>query len=132
MKPSKKMVGKVIKTGGLNVWPHEQLMADILAAAGHVVEFLPPATTDGTQTPDVLIDGLKWEMKSPRASNLKTVERNLKRARWQSSRIVFASHRMKQVPDRAIERELHQRVKSVKGITSLKFINRHGNIIDIL
>ena len=32
MVSSKKSVGKVIKIGGLNVWPHEQDMADILAA----------------------------------------------------------------------------------------------------
>jgi len=42
-----KQRGKVIKAGGLNVWPHEQLMADILADAGYVVEFLPTTNREG-------------------------------------------------------------------------------------
>ena len=126
-----KKVGKVIKTSGLNVWPHEQIMADILAEAGHTVEFVKPVDKKGNHTPDILLDGKKWEMKSPRASNIKAVERNLKTAKWQSDKIVFASRRMKGIPDKAIERELYCRIKEINKITQIKFINRHRKIIDI-
>ena len=81
-KTNKKRPGKIIKLGGLNVWPHEQAMADILASAGHTVEFIPVNNRKNEHTADCLIDSEKWEMKAPRAGNLKTVERNLKRARW--------------------------------------------------
>lgn len=69
-----KHVGKVIKSAGLNVWPHEQYMADKLADAGHIVEFLQPSNAKYQSTPDVMIDGERWEMKSPRASNIKAIE----------------------------------------------------------
>ncbi|MBP9667642.1 hypothetical protein KBD87_02445 [Candidatus Saccharibacteria bacterium] len=68
-----KQIGKVIKIAGLNVWPHEQCMADHLANAGHVVEFIRPSATKYQSTPDILIDGEWWEMKSPRASSLKAI-----------------------------------------------------------
>jgi hypothetical protein len=127
----RKPIGKVIKTAGLNIWPHEQTMADTLALNGHVVEFIPPKNRKGEYTTDSLIDGVKWEMKSPRASSLKTVERNLKIAKWQSNKIVFASRRMKGVPDIAIERELRQCITKIADIDHIKFINRHGHILDI-
>ncbi len=127
----KKPVGKVIKLGGLNVWPHEQEMADILAEAGHTVEFIEPTNKKGEHTPDALIDGDKWEFKSPRASSIKAVERNLKVGRWQASRVVFYSRRMKGLPDRAIEREIRRRIPEIGGLEQVKFINRHRQIVDI-
>ncbi len=127
----KKPVGKVIKLGGLNVWPHEQVMADILATVGHTVEFLRPANREGDYTPDALIDGEKWEFKAPKGAKIDAIERNLKRGSRQSERIVLSSHRMKKIPDRAIERELTKQLQKSKRISAIKFINRHKKIIDI-
>lgn len=126
-----KRVGKVIKIAGLNVWPHEQYMADQLANAGYTVEFIKPSNTKYQSTPDVYIDGEKWEMKSPRASSLKAVERNLKLGSWQSSKIVFTARRMKNIPDKAVQRELTKKLAELSKITVIKFITRHGDIIDI-
>ncbi|MCL2451984.1 hypothetical protein FWD20_03945 [Candidatus Saccharibacteria bacterium] len=126
-----KKVGKVIKFGGLNVWPHESIMADILADAGHIVEFIPPKNKRGEYTPDVFIDGVPWEIKSPRSNKLSAVQRNLNRGKRQSSRIVFTSKRIKRIPDKAIQRELLTQLNINKEIVEIKFINRRGEIIDI-
>lgn len=126
-----KHIGKVIKIAGLNVWPHEQHMADQLANAGYTVEFIKPSNAKYQVTPDVLINGEKWEMKSPRASSLKAVERNLKLGSWQSSKIVFTARRMKGIPDKAIQRELSKKLAGLPKISAIKFITRHGEIIDI-
>jgi hypothetical protein len=126
-----KKIGKYIVPNGANVWPHEELTAKALIKYGHVVEFIVASGRKGENTPDVLIDGEKWEMKAPRGSTLKSVERNLKRGRWQSSKIVFDSRRMKKVPDKAIERELRQRIKEIPDVEQIKFVNRHSKIIDI-
>ena len=123
-------MGKVIKFSGLNVWPHEMWEADILAAHGHIVEFIPISNNEYETTPDVLIDGEKWEIKSPQGS-LKSVERNLKKARWQSDSILFVSKRMKQIPDKAIERELRKWSNEINNIRRVKFINRRSKIVDI-
>ena len=126
-----KQIGKVIKLAGLNVWPHEQYMADHLANAGHVVEFIRPSDTKYQSTPDVLIDGVRREMKSPRASSLKAVRRNLKLGGWQSSKIIFTARRMKGIPDKAVQRELSSQLADLPKIVAIKFINRHGEIVDI-
>ncbi len=126
-----KNVGKIIIPDGVDVWPHELESAKVLIRYGHIVEFLKAIDQKGKQTADCLIDGSTWEMKAPKASNIKSVERNLKRGKWQSCRIVFDSRRMKYVPDKAIERELRKRFAEIKEIEKIKFINRHGQVIDI-
>lgn len=124
-------MGKIIIPDGVSVWPHELESAKVLIRYGHIVEFLKAINRKGEQTADCLVDGIAWEMKAPKASSLKAVERNLKRGKWQSCRIVFDSRRMKYVPDKAIERELRKRFAEIKEIKKIKFINRHGQVIDI-
>lgn len=124
-----KKAGKIIIPDGVNVWPHELESAKALIRYGYTVEFLKAVDKKGKQTADCLIDGITWEMKAPKASSLKAVERNLKRGKWQSCRIVFDSRRMKYIPDKAIERELRRRFAEIKEIKQIKFINRHSQVM---
>jgi hypothetical protein len=126
-----KQLGKYIVPVGANVWRHEELTAKALIQYGHVVEFIVESKRKGENTADCYIDGEKREMKAPKGGTLKSVERNLKRGRWQSDKIVFDSRRMKKVPDKAIERELRQRIKEISNLSRIKFVNRHGKIVDI-
>ena len=123
--------GKIIIPNGVDVWPHELESAKVLIRYGHTIEFLKAIDQKGKQTADCLIDGITWEMKAPKASSLKAVERNLKRGKWQSCRIIFDSRKMKYVPDKAIKRELRKRFAEISEIEKIKFINRHGQMLDI-
>lgn len=115
----------------LNVWPHEKATAKALADAGYYVEFRAPSSRKGAKSPDCFLNGVLWEMKSPRASSLKAVERNLKRGKWQSDRIIFDSRRMKGVPDAAIERELRARFDDIPEIKAIIFVGRGEKMVDI-
>ena len=68
---------------------------------------------------------------SPTAGNLKAVERNLKRGRWQSENIIFDSRRMKKLPNAPIEREVRKQAFAVPRIKRLRYVNKRGQIIDI-
>ena len=63
-------------------------------------------------------------MKAPKASNMKVVEKNLRKATDQSPYVIFDSRRMKGIPDHAIERELRVcaagRVKALNRLNALK------------
>lgn len=77
------------------------------------------------------MDGERWEMKAPKASSARAVERNLHRALRQSPRIVFDCRRMKNLPDAVIERELRKRSLELKTLKRLLFVNHQGAVIDI-
>ena len=126
-----KRQGKIIIGQGVNVWPHELKTAQSFAAVGKDVEFIRRSEEQRVTSADVVIDGLVWEMKAPTADNLKAVERNLKRGRWQSENIIFDCRRMKRVPDAAIEREVRKQAFAVPRVKRLRYVNKHGQIIDI-
>ncbi len=123
--------GKIIIGQGINVWPHELKTSQAFAAIGKDVEFVRRNEGERMTSADAIIDGLIWEMKAPTADNLKAIERNLKRGRWQSENIIFDCRRMKKVPDAAIEREVRKQAFAIPRIKRLRYVNKHGQVIDI-
>ena len=95
--------------------PHELETARVLANYGHMVEFIQPDNRKNSKTPDVRLDDVLYELKSP-TGKMDSIERNLKRAVRQSGNIVFDCRRMKIVDDDAIERTLAKKFKMQKQI----------------
>lgn len=123
--------GSITIPADTSPWDHELKAAHVLAQYGYRVEFIPENTRHKAKTADILINGISYEIKSPVASKLSAVERNLKRAYHQSMNIVFDSRRMKYLPDASIQRELVKQLRLTKNIKHLLFINRKREIVDI-
>ena len=119
--------GSVTIPGGVHPWPHETRVARILADAGHCVEFILEANI--TKSADFMIDGIAYELKSPKGARMTSVERNLKRASKQSKNIVFDSSRMSNVRDDSIVRYLKRKLQEQKTIKIIIFISKNDNII---
>ncbi len=120
----------VFKPAGRRVWPHEDRAARILAEAGHYVEFLPERNVS---SPDILLDGIEYELKSPRSSNSNSMEHLIKDALYKKHcpNIVFDSLRLKDARDDKICNFLISQAKTRKRIKNLLFINKSKKIIDI-
>ena len=121
--------GRVVTPADANPWPHEQKVAKILALAGHYVEFIPETNL---KTPDIHLDNTIYEIKSPITDNPKKIIRNVKRALEKSPNVIIDSSRAKGLKDDAIQRALKNKVKDLPGLKSLLFINKRGQIIDII
>ena len=120
--------GHVIIPAGRRPWPHELRVADILAMAGHVVEFIPESNT---KTADIYLDGVEYEIKSPFTNKTDKIERNIKRGLKQSKNIIFDSSRIVQLRDDNLRRFLVNKARTQKQIGKLILITKHGQIIDI-
>ncbi len=105
--------------------------ARAVADAGYNVEFTHRTWGNRVTSPDVIINGVIWEMKSPQASDNKAIERNLRKACKRSPNIIFDSQRMKGASDAEIEKRLRSIYPHIKAIRRLWFINRDREIIDI-
>ena len=123
-----KQRGKIIIPAGRNPWPHELRIANILAMAGHNIEFLPESNIS---TADILLDGVEYEMKSPFTNKPDKLERNIKRGLKQSKNIIFDSSRIKDMRDYNLRRFLVRKAKEQKQIGELIFITKRGKIIDV-
>lgn len=121
--------GKIVIPANASPWPHELRVAKILALAGHAVEFIPER---GVGTADIFLDGVEYEIKSPKTSNTNTLEHRLKDAvRNQSCNIIFDSARLKGMTDHNLQNWLIGRCKTQPQIKKMLFINKRGQIIDI-
>lgn len=129
MTNTNKQKGRVITPADANPWPHEQRVAKILALAGHSVEFIPEANL---KTPDIYLDGTMYEIKSPITDNPKKIIRNVKRALEKCPNVIIDSSRVKGLRDDAIQRTLKNKVKDLPGLKKLLFINKRGQIVDII
>lgn len=127
----KKPIGCIKIPGDVDVWPHEYRTAVALSRAGFNVTFIKRSDEDREKTPDVLIDGQRWEMKAPKASNTRAIDRNLRRALRQSRRVIIDSRRMKNLPDAVVERELRKHARDMRSIERLMLVNHRGEVIDI-
>lgn len=129
---SKNKIGKIILSPNINVWAHELDTAKALAKAGFVVDFQKNTNKDFVKSFDILMDGMGWEIKSPRSSRLRAIESNLKKACRQSANIVFDSKRMSNLPDASIKKELIKQAKLAKSIKNLLLVNRRREVVDII
>ncbi len=123
--------GKVIIPAGVTPWDHELKTAQALAQCGYIVEFVAVSNSHKAKTADVVIDGVLYEIKSPKTDKLSAVERNLKRATKQSSNVIIDSRRMSKLHDATIQKFLVQKLKQQKTIKKILFVNRKHNVIDI-
>ena len=121
--------GRVVTPADANPWPHEQKVAKILALAGHYVEFIPETNL---KTPDIYLDNTIYEIKSPITDNPKKIIRNVKRALEKSPNVIIDSSRVKGLSDEAIQRTLKNKAKDLLKLRNLLFINKRGQIIDII
>ncbi len=91
----KKTVG-IIDISALLTPPekHELLTAQYFANLGKDVVFLRPSSIPGVYRPDILMDGIEWEIKAPTGNGKKTIERNMHKAAKQSACIIFDLRRI--------------------------------------
>lgn len=125
-----KCVGKIIIPAGRKPWPHELRVAEILASAGHQVEFLPEAIT---KTADILLDGVEFEIKSPITSSINSLEHILKRGLRQSKNLIFDASRMRDGSGAVkLKRFLASQIKNKTQAKRLIIISKRGQIVDML
>lgn len=113
---------------GRRLWPHELRVAKVLAMAGHTVEFLEESNL---HTADILLDGVEFEIKSPKSASANSLEHLLKKALKQSPNIIIDTSRMKNSRDDNVRKFLTSQVKSRRQIKKLIMITKQGRIIDI-
>jgi hypothetical protein len=89
----KKRQGKIIPNGVL-LRTHEFNTVVFLTECGFDVEFIPPKQAQGSKTPDIKMNGLKWEMKSPTKNGKHTLDRAMKAGLKQSDNLIFDLRRI--------------------------------------
>ncbi|MBR3332529.1 hypothetical protein IKG28_02815 [Candidatus Saccharibacteria bacterium] len=82
------------------------------------------------KTPDLKINGIEWELKSPQGDSAKTIENILKKATKQSKNIILDFSRIKMNGNQALSRTKYYLHNNKHGIKKLIIITKNHKVID--
>ena len=130
--PRKKnpQIGRIIMPPGMKPRPedHEIYVAGVLAVYFKAdVEFIPRSNQ---RTPDFLIQGKVWELKSPTGTGKNNIQHQLQEAHGQSDNVVLGASRSKMHPEEIRRRTEHQ-FKIIKSVKRLIFVPKDGEPLEI-
>ena len=80
--------GRIIPNG-VSLEKHEYETVLFLTSAGYTIELIRPSHVPGVRTPDIIMEKVKWEMKSPKGKSKTTIEHAFQLAAKQSENIIF-------------------------------------------
>ena len=128
-KVGKSMSGK-IDISKLNTPPekHELDTAKYFAELGYDIEFIRPSNIPEIHTPDILMDGIEWEIKCPKGKGKRTIENCFRQAVLQSDCIIFDLRKSNRAEEKIIK-ELERRFDQKRGVKRLLVIKRNGSLI---
>ncbi len=107
---------------GIVLEKHEQATIKILADNGYDVTLIRPSTTQGQKTPDIVVDGLLWEMKSPEGKGKWTIKNIMQKASHQCENIIIDLCRLNRFPQKKYVEEVKMRFELMKLFRRLKII----------
>ena len=111
--------------------PHEVDAAMILARHFRcVVEFLVPIDDYKRKTPDIVMFGVLWEMKSPTGVSKSTIENQFRRASKQARSIIIDTRRTT-IDDSEIEKSVIRETKKHSSIKKVIFINKFEKVVEM-
>lgn len=122
----------IIDISDLNVPPerHELEAAKILAEKEGRIKFICPSNIKGNHTPDFLMQGRAWELKTPTGKGKTMIKNLFHAAAKQSDSIIFDIRYTKLNEEeciKSIKKENNIRTKKRK----IKIITKNGEIIDL-
>jgi hypothetical protein len=111
--------------------PHEIQTALFLKKQGKDVKFLAPKNLDHVKTPDIAMDGLKWEIKAPVSNGRRVIEHALRSAAKQSPNVIIDLRRCKMTDERALRQIKHEAEKRKTTLKRLIIVSKSQKIVDI-
>ena len=118
-----------ITPNGVVLKTHENATAVFLTEQGFDVDLIPTSNIEGVHTPDIKLNGLKWEMKAPVGEGNQLMKNTIQKAIRQSSNIIVDLRHTKRHQTKCL-RELEREFRKSKKIKRLKIITKSGKTID--
>lgn len=130
--------GRVISMKKGNITPngvvlekHEYKTVLLFTEIGKDVELIPRSKISGVHTPDVKIDGIKWEIKSPIGKGKYLMANTIQKAVKQSRNVIIDLRRTKRHQTKCIN-ELKREFECSNSLRRLKVISKNGRILDFV
>ncbi len=116
-----------------NAYLHEHEYATILylTECGYDVEVILPSSEKGEKSPDIMMNGLIWEMKSPVGKGKWVIKNIMQKASHQSENVIMDLRRLKHFPQGKYIKEVEYRFETISRLKKLIIISKEQKIIEI-
>ena len=123
---------EILFEDGAEPEPHEIQTALFLRKSGKKVVFLAPQNKPGIKTPDIAMDGLRWEIKSPVSAGARSIEHAFRAAIKQSGNILFDLRRSK-ASDQVNLAKINRQIRLIKGkeLRRVLVITKDQQLLDL-
>ena len=120
--------GKIIPNGVI-LEKHEYKTVLFFTEMGINVELIPKSERKGVHAPDVIMDELKWEIKSPKGEGKYLMQNTIQKAVKQSKNVIVDLRRTKRSQERCLK-ELEKEFNNSRSLRRLKIITKSRRILD--
>ena len=120
--------GKIIPNGVI-LEKHEYRTILLFTEIGIDIELIPKSERKGIHTPDIVMNGLKWEIKSPKGEGKYLMQNTIQKAVKQSRNVIVDLKRTKRSQGRCLQ-ELKNEFDKSKSLQRLKIITKSNKILD--
>ena len=102
--------------------------AKYFAELGKDITFIRPSSIPHQHRPDIVMDGIEWEIKCPEGQGKRTIENNIRSAERQSHYIIVDLRRIK-LPEKRCLSEIENNFNTKPGIKRILVITKELKLI---
>ena len=118
-----------ITPNGVSLEKHENETVVFFTELGCDVELIPPSNSPKAKTPDFMMGGIAWEMKSPHGKSKASLEHIFRKAARQSENIIIDLSHSKMREDSAIK-EIERCFNQASSCRKLKIILKSRRLLE--
>lgn len=117
-----------ITPNGVVLETHENATVVFMTEQGYDVELIPPVQRKGARTPDIRMNDLEWEMKTPKSNGKYTIEHAFRSALKQSPNVIF-DVRWSKMPQKKCIAEIERRFTDFKKVQRVLIITKSKKLL---
>ena len=121
----------ILKTNGVHLEDHEYQSIKVLLEKGFNIELIPTSQIKGMRTPDISIEGILWEIKSPTGNSKNTIKHTVQNAAHQASNIIVDLRRCGLPEEQAIK-ELKFHFDLSRRLKRMMIIRKSEEVLDYI
>lgn len=118
-----------LTVNGVVLEKHEMKTVAFLLSLGFSIELIPKSNQHGVHTPDIMMQGLAWEMKAPIGEGNYLIANTIQKAVKQSKNIIIDLRRTKRHQTKCL-REIEKEFKFSHHINRIKIITKNNRMVD--
>ena len=122
-----------IDVSQLNTPPekHEFETAKFFSSQGKNISFIRPSSIPNTPRPDIVMDGVEWDIKCPEGNSKRTIESNIRNAIMQSHYIIIDLRWIKLTESQCLS-QLELQFKTKSAIKKLLVITKRNELLEFI